>query len=205
MKWSCEDLKRFHDSRKELYCSISRLGGITPIMLRLGDRLDEVALMRPVKYLVESTLGNAFILYREFHELVCLLILTLTYRMIIEMLLNSPGNSYNEFFGLAFCTGIFFSLKDMGVFLGFASLDARLVKRHMSHISTMIDWLTGLSLLATLGMMYTDQHIYGRNYYGIVVGLLWWKLLLHLKGLVCLSSVQTCLLSVKNLTCLIVV
>lgn len=56
--WSCNDFRRFHDSRKELYYSIGILGGFLPTMLRLGDRLYEVSLTRAVKYIVEKFLGT---------------------------------------------------------------------------------------------------------------------------------------------------
>lgn len=182
--WTFDDVKRFHDSRKELYSAICKLNGILPIMLRLGDRLHDVSLLRPVKYIVESVLGTALVVYTQFSELVCLLLLMLGYRIIIDLLHNSPGESYPEFFGLCFSTGIFFLLKDLFICFGFMTLDIRLIKRHVCHISTMVDWLTTFSHLATLGMMYSDENIVGHNYYGIVAGLLSWKLILHLKGMV---------------------
>lgn len=182
--WSRDDIKRFHDSRKELYSAVCKLGGVLPIMLRLGDRLREVACLRPAKYIVESVLGNAVFVYEQFSELICLLMLVLTYRVIIELRHNSPGGDYHEFFGLATCIGVFFALNDLGIIFGFMSFDFRLLKRHMSHISTRVEWLTTISLLTTLGMMYSDESIDGHSYYGIVAGLLWWKLLMQLKSMV---------------------
>ena len=186
--WSKSDIERFHDSRKQLYTKIGRLNGLLPIMLRLGDRLYEVSLQRPVKHVVESVLGNVTVVYEQFSELCCMLILVLTYRIIIELLHNSPGESYPEFFGLAFVTEVFFTIKDVSIVFGFMSLDIRLVKRHMSHISTLVDWLTAISVITTLCVMDAEQTINGYPYLGIVAGLLWWKLLIHLKGMVSQSS-----------------
>lgn len=127
----------------------------------------------------------AFVVYKQFSELVCLLLLVLSYRMIIELLHVTPGVSYSEFFGLAFTTGIYFVLKDFTIAMGFMIIDSRLLKRHMTHIACIVDWITTISLFVSLGVMYSEQNIYGHNYYGLVAGLLWWKLIYHLKGMVC--------------------
>ena len=182
--WSKSDFERFYDSRKQLYSKIGNLKGLLPIMLRSGDRLYEVSVKRPVIYAVENVLGNIGVVYEQFSELVCMLILVLTYRIIIELLHNSPGESYTEFFGLAFATALFFAFKDVSIVFGFMSLDPRLVKRHVVKLSTLIEWLTTISVFTTLWIMNKEQTINGYAYLGIVAGLLWWKLLIHLKGMV---------------------
>ncbi|KAL7482462.1 hypothetical protein ACHAW6_008132 [Cyclotella cf. meneghiniana] len=198
--WSCQDVARFHDSRKLLYNRIGELGGILPIMLHLGDHLYEVSTKRSVKHIVESVLGTPFVVYLNFSEMICLLILNCTYRIIVELLYNSSepvGASYREFWGLAFTTAVFFTLKDVGIMLGFFSFDESLWRRHLGSVSTIVGMFTMISVFTSLSIIYVDGNIHGRNFLGLVMGLLWWKLVLHLKGMS--SSLSTLIYTILQI------
>ncbi|KAL3794639.1 hypothetical protein HJC23_010067 [Cyclotella cryptica] len=198
--WSRQDIERFHDSRKELYNRIGKLGGLLPIMLHLGDHLYEVSTKRSVKHVVESVLGTPFVVYLNFSEMICLLVLNCTYRIIIELLYNSSepvGTSYREFWGLAFTTAVFFTLKDIGIMLGFFSFEEHLWRRHLTSVSTIVGMFTMISVFASLGIIYVDENIHGRNFLGLVMGLLWWKLVLHLKGMS--SSLSTLIYTILQI------
>lgn len=160
-------------------------------MLHMGEHLYEVSTKRSVKHIVESRLGRPFVVYLDFGEVICLLVLICSYRIIIELLYNSPqpvGTSYREFWGLAFTTAVFFTLKDIGIMIGFFSFENGLWKRHITSVSTIVGLFTTISVFVSLGTIYVDENIRGRNFLGLVVGLVWWKLVLHVKGMVRLDS-----------------
>ncbi|KAL7480283.1 hypothetical protein ACHAW6_005975 [Cyclotella cf. meneghiniana] len=198
--WSRHDVDRFHDSRKQLYNRIGQLGGILPIMLHMGEHLYEVSTKRSVKHIVESRLGRPFVVYLDFGEVICLLVLICSSRIIIELLYNSPqpvGTSYREFWGFAFTTAVFFTLKDIGIMIGFFSFENGLWKRHITSVSTIVGMFTTISVFASIGTIYVDENIRGRNFLGLVVGLVWWKLVLHVKGMS--SSLSTLIYTILQI------
>jgi hypothetical protein len=83
---------------------------------------------------------------------------------------------------------VFFTLKDIGIMIGFFSFENGLWKRHIRSVTTIVGMFTTISVFASLGTMYVDENIRGHNFLGLVVGLVWWKLVLHVKGMVRLDS-----------------
>jgi hypothetical protein len=160
------------------------------MMLLLGDHLYEVSTKRSVKHIVESVLGTPFVVYLNFSDMICILVLNCSYRIIIELLYNSServGPSFREFWGLAFTTAAVFILKDIGILLGFFTFEENLWKRHLTSISTIVGMFTMISVFISLCIIYVDENIQGRYFLGLVSGLLWWKVVLQFKGMVSLA------------------
>lgn len=176
--------------RKDLYNRIGQLNGLLPMILLLGDQVYEVSTKRSVKHIVESVLGTPFVVYLIFSDMICVLVLNCSYRIIIELLYNSSepvGSSFREFWGLAFTTAVVFILKDIGILLGFFTFEENLWKRHLTSVSTIVGIFTMISIFASLGIIYVDESIQGRYFLGLVSGLLWWKVVLQFKGMVSLD------------------
>lgn len=137
-------------------------------------------------------LGTPFVVYLKFSEMISLLLLIISYRIIVELLYNSSDSlgTYRGFWGLAMVTTVFFALQDLGVMLAFVSTDAKLWKHQMSSVSYIVSIFTTLSVFVSLSILYVDEEIYGRNFLGIVMGLIWWKFILHIKGMVSESQLH---------------
>ena len=187
MDWSDSDSKRFHSMRAELYDEVRELQGFLPCMLHLGDSLYDVAPRRAVKYAVESAIGRPLPVYLEFMEMFILLILMTSYRIIVELVYEMPSedflSQYRELWGLALSISVYFAMRDMSIMLSFWSTEEKLARRYITGFGNLIGFITIASVISVLSMIYVNSKIEGHNYVGIVAGLLWWKFLIHVKGM----------------------
>jgi len=212
MRWSKYDAKRFLSLRKNLYDEIRKLVGFLPSMLHLGDSLYEVSTRRAVKHVVENTIGRPLPVYVMLMELILLLTLITSYRIIVELVYAYPSeeflSNYRDFWGLSFSIAIYFAIRDLDIMVAFASIDGKLVWNYVRGFGNIVVSLTDTlsffprppctslketiksqgfatttSVLTMLSILYVDSNVDGRNYTGIVCGLLWWMFLLHVKGM----------------------
>mmetsp|Transcript_1103 Transcript_1103/g.2297 ORF Transcript_1103/g.2297 Transcript_1103/m.2297 type:complete len:938 (-) Transcript_1103:62-2875(-) len=187
MDWSGSDSKRFHSMRASLYREVGKLEGFLPCMLHLGDSLYEVATRRAVKYAVESTIGRPLPVYLMFMEMCLLLILMTSYRIIVELVYAFPSeqflSQYRELWGLSLSIAVFFASRDVSIMVSFSTTEEKLALRYARGFGNMIGFLTIASAIIVLSILYVNNNVEGRNYVGIVAGLLWWKFLLHVKGM----------------------
>mmetsp|Transcript_38226 Transcript_38226/g.80420 ORF Transcript_38226/g.80420 Transcript_38226/m.80420 type:complete len:864 (+) Transcript_38226:37-2628(+) len=186
-EWSNADIQRFHSMRKELYDEVAKLAGFLPCMLHLGDGLYDVATRRAVKYVVETRVGRAFPVYMTFMELFLLLTLMTSYRIIVELVYAIPSeeflSQYREFWGLALTIAVYFGIRDLFILISLFFTEEKLACRYASNFGNLVGYATTASVIPMLSILYVNSNIEGRNYAGIVSGLLWWKVLLHMKGM----------------------
>lgn len=187
MEWSNRDKKRFHSMRKTLYDEVGKLTGFLPCMLHLNDSLYEVATRRAVKYVVESTIGRPLPVYLMFMEGCLLLILMTSYRIIVELVYAFPSeeflSQYRELWGLALSIAAYFASRDLAILVSFMRTEEKLARKYVTGFGNMIGYFTTASVITVLSMMYLNSNVDGHNFVGIVAGLLWWKFLLHVKGM----------------------
>ena len=140
-----------------------------------------------MKYAVENTIGRPLPVYLQFYESFMLLILMTTYRIIVEMVYALPSEEFlsqnRSLWGLGLTISVYFIMRDLIILASFASTEEKLALRYLSGYSNMIGMITMISVIAVLSMLHVNGNIEGHNYIGIVGGLLWWKFLLHIKGM----------------------
>ena len=117
-----------------------------------------------------------------------LLILMTTYRIIVfEMVYALPSEEFlsqnRSLWGLGLSISVYFIMRDLIILASFASTEEKLALRYLSGYSNLIGMITMISVIAVLSMLHVNGNIEGHNYIGIVGGLLWWKFLLHIKGM----------------------
>ena len=187
MMWDSSDRNRFHSMRAELYREVGKLNGFLPCMLHLGDSLYEVSTRRAVKYVVESTIGKPLPVYVMFLEMFLLLLLMTSYRIIVELVYAIPSedflSQYRELWGLGLSVAAYFMARDLIIVASFSSTEEKLALKYISGFGNMIGMFTMASVIAVLSKLYVNGNVEGFNYVGIVSGLLWWKFLLHVKGM----------------------
>ncbi|KAL7543156.1 hypothetical protein ACHAXR_013255 [Thalassiosira sp. AJA248-18] len=185
MNWSKADGKRFHSMRENLYDEIGKLTSFLPCMLHLGDSLYQVAPRRAVKYVVESTIGRPIPVYLMFMEIFLLLILMTSYRIIVELvyLQDNFTSQYPEFLWLALTIAVYFACRDIATLISFSGTEENLAWKYASSFSNFIGYVTTASVITVLSMIHINGNVEGRNFVGIVAGLLWWKFLLTVKGM----------------------
>ncbi|KAL7552296.1 hypothetical protein ACHAWF_018276 [Thalassiosira exigua] len=187
MAWSPADAGRFHARRAELYEEVRKLNGFLPVMLHLGDELYDVATRRAVKYVVESTIGRPLPVYLMFMECFLLLLLMTTYRIVVELVYQIPIegflHQYNCLWGLSLSIAVYFAMRDIAVYVSFGGTEEKLARRYATRFGTVIGYVTTASVITVLSILYVNPNVDGRNFVGIVSGLLWWKFLLHIKGM----------------------
>lgn len=185
--WSSSDLERFHYSRAELFDEIKNLSGFLPTMLHLGDQLYVVATRRAVKHIVEGTIGRPLPVYLMFMEMSFLLTLMTSYRMIVDLIYLNPSEMssslYPEFWGLAMSIATYFLLHDLMVVASLGAIEQKLSSRFIHSFGNVIGFISIVSVLAVLSVLYCDGNVQDNGFLGIVAGLLWWKFLIHTKGM----------------------
>jgi len=187
VRWNEHDIRRFQYERHRLYGTIGKLTGFLPCMLHLGDSLYEVGTKQAVTYIVESTVGRPLPVYKKFMEMFLLLVLMTSYRIVVELVYAIPEEEflrrYQEFWVLALSIAVYFGIHDVAILFSLAFTEERLVMRYACSFRNMIGYVTCASVIAVLSMLHIKGNVEGRNYVGIVSGLLWWKFLLHVKGM----------------------
>lgn len=187
INWSEADSKRFHSMREQLYREVGKLSGFLPCMLHLGDSLYEVSSRRAVKYIVESKIGRPLPVYVMFMEIFQLLLLMTSYRIIVELVYDFPSqeflSQYREFWGLALCSAVMFAIRDLAIMASFSSTEEKLALRYARNFGNMVGYITTACVIIVLSVLFVKPNIVGHNFVGIVAGLLWWKFLLHVKGM----------------------
>mmetsp|Transcript_1247 Transcript_1247/g.2827 ORF Transcript_1247/g.2827 Transcript_1247/m.2827 type:complete len:755 (+) Transcript_1247:1120-3384(+) len=186
VQWSSSDITRFEYTRSELYDGIGRLDGFLPAMLDLGDKLYIVSTRRAVKHVVEEKIGRPYPVYLMFMDVSFLFTLMATYRIIFDLIYDNPPDEYSsrypEFWGLSISIAVYFIFHDLAIMLSLASTSNRLWTKYLGFGNT-VGMVAMISVLAMLCILYTDGTVANRTYIGIVAGLMWWKLLLQMKGM----------------------
>jgi len=185
--WSESDRLRFHSMRADLYKEISKLTGFLPVMLHLKDDLYEVSTRRAVKYVVESTIGKPLPVYLQFMEMFLLLLLMTSYRIIVELVYAFPSEAflsqYREFWYLSLSISCYFIMRDLIIMASFSSTEEKLVLRYLRGFGNTLGLVAMISVLVVLSMLFVNGNVEGFNFTGIVMGMLWLKFLLQVKGM----------------------
>ncbi|KAL7463507.1 hypothetical protein ACHAXS_003867 [Conticribra weissflogii] len=186
VQWSSSDLTRFEYARSGLYDEIGRLDGFLPAMLDLGDKLYIVSTRRAVKHVVEEKIGRPYPVYLMFMDMSFLFTLMATYRIIFDLIYDNPPAEYSslypEFWGLSISIAVYFIFHDLAIMVSLASTSNRLWTRYLGFGNT-VGMIAMISALAMLCILYIDGTVADRTYIGLVAGLMWWKLLLQMKGM----------------------